>query len=98
MKRFLARYPGMRRVRFDGCAYGLQSQRGATKGMPIKKPWTIYTTVPEIHEKLHKLCPGDRAHAHCRGKDAQLSERYVPEIVDIIHQSWRQRCGHGGKR
>ena len=38
VKRFLARYPGMRRVRFDGCAYGLQSQREATKGMPIKKP------------------------------------------------------------
>ena len=95
VKRFLAKYPGMRRVCFDGCAYGLQSQREATKGMHIKKPWTIYTTVPEIHEQLHKLCPGNHEHAHCRGKDAQLSERYVTEIVDIIHQSWRLRCGHG---
>ena len=32
---------------FHGCVYGLVSVRPKFRGQPIKKPWTIMSTVPE---------------------------------------------------
>ena len=39
-----------------GCMYGLRSIARATKGLPIKKPWTIATDCPNLRTCLNKRC------------------------------------------
>ena len=38
------------KCQFDGCMYGLR----AKSGILMQKPWTVYTTMPEMEAVLHK--------------------------------------------
>ena len=42
VKKFVNQY-GLRKVRFDGCMYGLVSIRPGCQGKKLKKPWTVVT-------------------------------------------------------
>ena len=79
---------GLKSVKVHGCALGLKS---VVNSMPIKKPWTLKTDVPTIVEELEKYkCPGDHEHHPCAGKDTKLTESYTPEMVAVIHGSFKQ--------
>jgi len=43
---------------FHGCQYGLVSQFGSTKGMPILKPWRIAGNLDRMLVGLNCLCKG----------------------------------------
>ena len=62
VRSFIKRH-NLTEVQFDGCMYGLVSHMPKTSGMPIRKPWTIATTMEEMG-LLGKACdnrPGDHA-------------------------------------
>ena len=65
---------GMCKVNFHGCALGLT----ARNGLPIKKPWSVSTTSPQVFEALERYqCPGPAhhpEHAPCAGQDTKLTE------------------------
>ncbi len=84
---------GLRRVNFHGCALGVKSILPQTKGMPIKKPWTIFTNCDEIVKGFEgKLCSKDHEHAECRGKDAKHTETYSSEFASILHRAFDRAC------
>ncbi|CAK0867695.1 unnamed protein product [Prorocentrum cordatum] len=75
----------MEKVNFDGCQVGVVN----TKGEPIHKPWTQWTSRKKLATALSgKRCPDPRGHGHaeCCGKDATLSGRYPARMARII---WR---------
>ena len=79
---------GLKTVRVHGCALGLKS---VVNGKPIKKPWTLKTDVEDIVENLEKYkCSNDHEHHPCAGKDTKLTESYTPEMVVVIHKSFKQ--------
>ena len=79
---------GLKTVRVHGCALGLKS---VVNGKPIKKPWTLKTDVEDIVVNLEKYkCSNDHEHHPCAGKDTKLTESYTPEMVAVIHGSFKQ--------
>ena len=57
-------------------------------GIPIKKPWTVATTIPELGTGLMKYhCDGSHEHAEGRGVDLKLTELYTWKFVDKVHAS-----------
>ncbi|CAK0828505.1 unnamed protein product, partial [Prorocentrum cordatum] len=76
---------GMERVNFAGCHVGVVN----TKGEPIHKPWTLWTSRKKLATALSgKRCPDPQGHGHaeCCGKDATLSGKYPARMARII---WR---------
>ncbi|CAK0882425.1 unnamed protein product, partial [Prorocentrum cordatum] len=76
---------GMEKVNFDGCQVGVVN----TKGEPIYKPWTLWTSRKELATALSgKRCPDPQGHGHaeCCGKDATLSGKYPARMARLI---WR---------
>ena len=77
-------------VLFDGCAFGVCSQCGANRGMPIKKPWRIDTNCPELYRAFQgKMCPGVHKHpqhAPCQGGDTVKTGHYTPSMARNIHR------------
>ena len=55
--RFVEKY-GLTKVKLHGCAYGLVSVVGKTKGEPILQPWAVATNSPYLIKLIPKLCPG----------------------------------------
>ena len=67
VKRAMLRW-GLVPRRVDGCMYGLVSSKRATRGKPLKKPWTI-ATICVAFESL-RTCDGRRKHVPVAGSDA----------------------------
>ena len=82
-------------LRIHGCRYGLRSIAKATKGMPIKKPWTIATDCLPMAKYLNRRCRTTwhtdpmtgitTWHAPCAGVDTKVTEGYTDELADAIH-------------
>eukprot|EP00972_Heterocapsa_arctica_P027321 4015688-Heterocapsa_arctica.AAC.1 len=67
---------------FDGCAYGLQDQRGS-----LRKPWKVITTLPTLAAALGKRCDGAHRHAVCSATIAKTTAYYTPSLVQAIGRS-----------
>ena len=70
------------RTHVHGCAYGLVSRFGNTKGMPIKKPWSLAINDPKMRDALYKTCDRQHEHAPCAGRDTRETEGYTDLLVD----------------
>ena len=78
--------------------YGLVSHMPKTSGMPIRKPWTIATTMKEMGLP-GKTCdnrPGD--HAPCAGADTKATEGYTDELAIQLHAAVAAWCHVKGAR
>ena len=74
----------MEKYNFHGCMLGTCNR----DGIPIKKPWTVATTIPELGTGLMKYqCDGSHEHAEGRGVDLKLTELYTWKFVDEVHAS-----------
>ena len=69
-------------VDFDGCSLGVKSR----KGRPIKKPWRIVTTNPELVRLLkpHRCKHDSSEHDPCAGADTKDTGFYTPELATIL--------------
>ena len=78
---------GMHKAHMHGCAVGLVSKGG----LPIKKPWTIATTSPVLHEVVGKLiCPGQVVHEPCAGAETKRTEEYTDEMAEAVHHAIKE--------
>ena len=88
-------------VDFHGCMFGLKSVARATKGLPIRKPWTVATDCPELAKALDRKCVGGwrhvdpvtgywSAHASCSGVNTKITESYTDEMAQAIHAGHRK--------
>ena len=75
----------------DGRAYGLQSERG----MPIRKPWKIQTTIRALARALSRRCPGHLQHDECLGGHRAKESGFYPQAMcDVICKAMREwKCG-----
>ena len=65
--------------------YGLMSHVLKTSGMPIRKPWTVATTIKEMSLPGRKCDHKASEHAPCAGADTKTIEGYTDELVTQIH-------------
>ena len=79
---------GCKQHHLDGCMYGLVSQQPATRGTPLRKPWTIASTASRF-EDIGRRCDGQHAHVRTQGRDTKLTESYTDALADGIHACWR---------
>ena len=71
-------------ARADGCSYGLKS----SKGVPLRKPWRIQTTLEPLARALHRQSPGHEHHDECLGgKEARNSGFYPQAMCDVIYKT-----------
>ena len=87
-------------VDFHGCMFGLKSVARATKGLPIRKPWTVATDCHELTKTLDRKCVGGwwhvdpvtgawTPHASCSGVNTKITESYTDEMAQAIHVGHR---------
>ena len=81
-------------IRFNGCAIGLQTK----KGEPIKKPWCLMTTVPQMVDAFHDKrcqCPKGTDHPELFGAEAADSSHYTDKCATWFtqHLKREQRTG-----
>ena len=86
-------------IQLHGCMFGLCSVARATKGLPIKKPWTVATDCLELIPSLSRRCltsdhriPRTRdyvSHAPCAGVDTKLTKGYTDELAVQVHLGHR---------
>ena len=73
------------KANFDGCRLGLVNH----EGIPVKKPWTIASTMSHLLQQLDGLrCTGGHQHAKCT-KD---SENYTKKMVHLVHKAFLNHC------
>ena len=60
--------------KFDGCMYGLQSKRDASKR--IRKPWRIVSWGVEF-DKLQSRCDKSHEHVECAGSETKKTQTYT---------------------
>ena len=74
----------LKRYDFHGCMLGTQDH----EGNPIKKPWTVATTMDEIGLELSQYqCDESHDHVQGRGKPLKETESYrniIPTISQIV--------------
>ena len=64
-----------------------------TDGTPIKKPWTVATSMHEIGMELSKYqCDGSHDHVQGRGKSLKATESYTFEFTDCVHNSFCRKA------
>ena len=81
VRKFLDDYQ-MVKYNFHGCMLGTCTK----DGVPLKKPWTVATTIPELGMSLMAYqCDGTHEHAEGRGKDLKSTELYTWALVDEVH-------------
>ena len=83
-------------LEIHGCMYGLRSIARATRGLPIRKPWSIATDCVSLGTYLNKTCRGywhvdevtgkKVAHASCSGVNTEVSEGYTDEMAVAVHR------------
>ena len=88
----LVKRHSLEQVNFHGCMLGVQTP----EGVPIKKPWTFRTTVPQIVASFGtKRCSAQEGHQHANleGKAKQLEQTafYPPAFADLVHQCLKAR-------
>ena len=86
----------MIKVHFDGCMYGLTSLMPKTSGMPIRKPWTIATSMRELNLLCRKCEHKASDPAPCAGADTKATEGYTDELVLHFHAAVKQWCDAQG--
>ena len=65
------------------------SAQKTTKGIPIKKPWTVATTVDEIGLELSQYqCDESHDHVQGRGKPLKETESYSYLFTDCVHRAF----------
>ena len=70
---------------FHGCMLGTTDDEGT----PIKKPWTVATSMSEVGETLVQFqCDGNHAHVQGRGKSLKNTESYTFHFTDAVHQAF----------
>ena len=70
------------KANFDGCRLGLVNH----EGIPVKKPWTIATTMSHLMQQLDGL----RCHPHA--KCTKNSENCTKKMVHPVHKACLNRC------
>ena len=70
--------------------YGLVAESGPHKGMPIKKPWRVACVNSSLPSDLSSKCSGVHEHVPCAGSLTKGTENDTPEIVSIVHKSFRK--------
>ena len=79
-------------IQFDGCMYGLTSHVPKTSGMPIRRPWTIATSMKDMRLLGRKCDDKPGGHAPCAGADTQATEGYTDELVIQLHAAVAEWC------
>ena len=75
----------LRRYDFHGCMLGTKDH----EGNPIKKPWTVATTVDEIGLELSQYqCDESHDHVQGRGKPLKETESYSYLFTDCVHKAF----------
>ena len=97
MRSFIKRH-NLTEIQFDGCMYGLVSQMAKTSGMPIRKPWTIATTMKEMGLLGRKCNHTSGEHAPCAGADTKATEGYTDELAIQLHKAVAEWCNAKGAR
>ena len=72
---------------FDGCMYGLQSQAAATRGKPLRKPWTIASNAGGFTH-IRRSCDRTHQHVKTQGVDTKPTEGYTDALADRVHLCW----------
>ena len=83
VKSFLKR-SAMQTYAFDGCMYGLRSQRPRAEGKLLRKPWCIAATSDAFQRLCRKCCHDPKQHAKVEGSDTKLTESYTDELAHGI--------------
>jgi hypothetical protein len=81
----------LRIVDFHGCCFNLRVVHGPNAGMLALKPWRVATNSRYIYDALNKQCSGDHQHQSLHGSNLAESERYTPEIANVIHKAYKQQ-------
>ena len=97
MRSFIKRH-NLTEIQFDGCMYGLTSHMPKTSGMPIRKPWTIATSMKEMCLLGRKCDHKQGGHAPCAGADTKATEGYTDELVIQLHAAVADWCRTKGAR
>ena len=75
-------------VEINGCMLGMAD----AKGLPLKKPWTLMTTMPSIYESFKdSICDGKHLHGSCLAGEAPKSSYYSDGLRLRAHQAFRGR-------
>ena len=75
----------LKRYDFHGCMLGTKDH----EGIPIKKPWTVATTVDEIGLELSQYqCDESHDHVQGRGKPLKETESYSYIFTDSVHKAF----------
>ena len=75
----------LKRYDFHGCMLGIKDH----EGIPIKKPWTVATTVDEIGLELSQYqCDESHDHVQGRGKPLKETESYSYLFTDCVHKAF----------
>jgi hypothetical protein len=80
-------------IRFNGCAIGLKTK----KGEPIKKPWCLMTTVPQVVDAFHDKrchCPKGTDHPELFGAEAADSSHYTDRMCNMVHSALEARAAN----
>jgi len=78
-----------------GCMLGLVS----IEGKPMKKPWTIYSTMGEVQKVFaRELCDGSHEHQTTQGKNTPLTSSYPWGMTDKVHEAIRMRVDSHAER
>ena len=75
----------LKRYDFHGCMLGTKDH----EGIPIKKPWTVATTIDEIGLELSQYqCDESHDHVQGRGKPLKETESYSYLFTDSVHKAF----------
>jgi len=74
----------MKKIYVHGCKLGVCADEDMTK--PIRKPWTIMTSMMDVVEILEgRKCPGNHAHALCQGRLTEGTGKYPTKMAHLLH-------------
>jgi hypothetical protein len=74
----------MQKIFIHGCTMGVCADEDMTK--PIKKPWTIMTSMIEVVEVMEgRKCPGNHVHTLCQGRLTEGTGRYPMKMAHLLH-------------
>ena len=73
------------KANFDGGRLGLVN----SDNVPVKKPWTVATTMPHLVQQLDGLrCTGGHPHAKC----TKAFENYIKKMVHLVQNAFMNHC------
>ena len=61
-------------------------------GKPIRKPWTIATSMRDLNLLCRKCEHEPSEHAPCAGSDTNITEGYTDELVINLHAAVKRWC------